>query len=577
MKFRNSTFYILNFQFPRGDGSSALPDPSFIARAGETNRVTILIGKTYTVSCNMPISCIGKSSADIDVWQNSPMELYICWPVTIEAVGMRSGASFSMSVWPDCLGGSFSWTNSCCSISSSGDVFTYSCNDACHCTGCAAMGYYGYESYRLPAYGGSCGCSSLGNYNEPPGEEDDDDPAGVSVSFSETALFYEEAYTNEPGVVVGRRVSTNVTFSCSVNGGLYGGVLSLSCSGFDKLVYVSGDILPDGTVEIAAEESRTWNAVYAPLGHSSSEGDIMATVTFCEYVSGAVMTNVVQLTVVKLELEPWAVKDGCVNRHLVGVRERVNCNAMPDVGQWGEEGGGYFGSLLGVSYYVCGIIDDDARLYYSVGESHYNFALTITEPVAMLATQLAAYDFGVETNHAGGAGMKLQLYVLPSTVSFDGIAMEEIPTETGIHEGYFANVFFQDVWYHTTNMHAGVWVNVNSDNFYGYDKAVMGDELPREMPNGEMTFDMSSGTWSSGTLIWAINWGWAEKDPMQGATPAKAMPVSYNQTFTFTEEGTLTVSKFMHTVSRGTNNVIRLDGIVQGLDQLEPWGGNNGN
>ena len=27
----------------------------------------------------------------------------------------------------------------------------------------------------------------------------------------------------------------------------------------------------------------------------------------------------------------------------------------------------------------------------------------------------------------------------------------------------------------------------------------------------------------------------------------------------------------------GTNNVIRLDGIVQGLDQLEPWGGNNGN
>ena len=42
----------------------------------------------------------------------------------------------------------------------------------------------------------------------------------------------------------------------------------------------------------------------------------------------------------------------------------------------------------------------------------------------------------------------------------------------------------------------------------------------------------------------------------------KTMTMSYNQTFTFDEYGTLTVSKFQNTVSRGTNNVIRLNGDI---------------
>ena len=41
-----------------GDGYSALPDPTFIARAGATNRVIVLIGKTYEVASRMPIVCI---------------------------------------------------------------------------------------------------------------------------------------------------------------------------------------------------------------------------------------------------------------------------------------------------------------------------------------------------------------------------------------------------------------------------------------------------------------------------------------------------------------------------------------
>ena len=51
-----------------GDGASNLADPSFAAKAGETNHVVILIGKTYKVTCDMPFTVVGKSDPSIDEW-----------------------------------------------------------------------------------------------------------------------------------------------------------------------------------------------------------------------------------------------------------------------------------------------------------------------------------------------------------------------------------------------------------------------------------------------------------------------------------------------------------------------------
>ena len=140
-------------------------------------------------------------------------------------------------------------------------------------------------------------------------------------------------------------------------------------------------------------------------------------------------------------------------------------------------------------------------------------------------------------------------------------------------------MYFQDLWYHTTDMGAGTWRNIGWDNSWGTDRAWMGGELPLELPNGEMTLDMSEGAWSDGTLVWDITWGWAEMNTPKGAPPAKSMSISYNQTFTFAEDGTLTVLKFTNTVSRGTNNLIRLNGQeVQGIPLTqEELDENNGN
>ena len=44
--------------------------------------------------------------------------------------------------------------------------------------------------------------------------------------------------------------------------------------------------------------------------------------------------------------------------------------------------------------------------------------------------------------------------------------------------------------------------------------------------------------------------------------PIKSLEDFYNQSFTIDHDGTLTIDKFGHSVSRGTNNVIRLNGII---------------
>lgn len=554
-----------------GDGPSNLADPHFMARAEETNRVAILIGKGYEISADEPIECISVSDASIDVCQTSESTLYVRWPVAIECVdqedpplrspgflrgGSSGGISRTVHVVPDWLGGEFSWeTNHCCEISMSDFAFAWACLGDCGCGGCQAHGWYVYEGYGLDVFGGECGCSPA------PHEPEEPEPGpSISVSFSEDALFYEESYTNEPGVVVERRVSTNATLVCSAYGGTFGGVFGLSVVNLGKLSKVAGDDLPQESVAIAAGETRTWESVYSPLECSDAVNDITLTATFTENLSGDVVTNVAQLTVVKLELEPWVTKVGCEKRHLLGVGERVLCLASPDVGQWSDSGSGEIVSILAASNYVCPLMADGSVLRYSLGTSSYGFRLTFVEPMGIGAFSPVARDFGVARNRAGGAGMNLQVYVFPDTVAFSGIAMEEVPSQEGLHQGFFSNVFFSNVWYHTTAMNAGRWIVVSPDNYWGMDRAWMGDELPREMPNGDMTFDQSCGAWTDGLLVWDIPWGWGAPNSVSGTLPVKTMVTHYNQTFSIDEYGTLSVSKFLNVVSRGTNDVIRLNG-----------------
>lgn len=77
-----------------GDGPSNLPDPSFIARANETNTVELLIGKTYEIKCDLPFRVVDASDWRVDSWQRSSKSATVVWPVEIYmdyGYSLRSG------------------------------------------------------------------------------------------------------------------------------------------------------------------------------------------------------------------------------------------------------------------------------------------------------------------------------------------------------------------------------------------------------------------------------------------------------------------------------------------------------
>ena len=175
-----------------GDAPSDLEDPYIWAKAGETYRVQLLIGKTYTVVSPYPVDVVGRSDPSIEVDGDGTCELEIVWPVSFSVLE-GNGKNFRMVVRPAKLNGVFDWCYSCCSIVEDGIGFRYTCDGSCGCSGCQTEGEYRYEGYSLWAFGGSCGCP----YHDGP-----DETAGVSVLFSDPVILFEEAYTNSYGQLV---------------------------------------------------------------------------------------------------------------------------------------------------------------------------------------------------------------------------------------------------------------------------------------------------------------------------------------------------------------------------------------
>lgn len=554
-----------------GDGTSNYPDPHFMARPHSVNEVTILVGKTYTVTSDAPIGFLWSDDAETCVWTNGANSLVVQRPVTVSyefggAPQMRGRARsrssgvdvpFRVNVSPAGLDGETQWSSSACCAITGGPWFSYDCDGTCNCGGCQLQGSYRYEGFPLSMYAPTCPCGT----DPGSGETEPEDPpqsAGTSVAFEDDVIFYEEAYANAPGDSVARRVSKNAKLTCTAYGGEHGGVFTFTKANFDKLTLVSGNEPPETSVELSPGESRRWEATYAPLTHSASEGDIHADVHFAENLSGDVYAQSAQMSVVELELTPATLREGFPNRHCWGVRETVHCSAKPDVGEWNTTGGGVLEPSGSVKDYTCPLVSDGSTLKYSAGSASYNFNITIVEPSAIVAIPDKTLKFGLGPNQAGGIGLKFNTYVMPMHVSFSGIAMEEVPSNEGFHDGFFANNYFCNEWYHTVEHEAGRWGNVRPDNFCGDDRAYWGSEIPRILPDETMTFNPNEGVWTDGRIVWRINWGWAAINRNFGDIPVKEIATPYNQTFRIDEYGTVSVTKFQCMIIRGTNNVIRM-------------------
>ena len=424
-------------------------------------------------------------------------------------------------------------------------------------TGCAMLES---ASFDIPSIW--CGCWY----------KDSEDPSGhetlqtnspsVSVSFSHPVVFYEDAYTNAPNDVVGRR-STDTTLSVFASAGDTGGMLYITASNIGKLRRTgrSGINIPYAAY-IPAHGGASLSIEYEAAEHSGSAGDISV------FASLSTASDSDSVTAVKVEIKPVSpVPLNNESRHTYGIAELVTCFHKPqDLSlTWETTGHGQLRRESGaLTYYTCPWSKETCQLVarYSDTEA-YSSTISVLEPVRFFSPLPEPIDFNLGTNVAGGVGMSLELYIEPRTVCFGNIALEEVPTDTGIVGGYFENEEFESMWAHTRGNRAGQWTNVGNDNLFLFpDEATMGDELPPMTPSGVLTNDISFG-WKDGSIEWSIPLGWNEHGTEGETAPLKTNAVPETQTFIITSNGTLTVIKAGYFVSRGTNTQIRLERLQQ--------------
>ena len=537
-----------------GDGASNLSDPAFVAKAGETNRVTLLVGKEYKATCALPFEIVGTSSASIEVGRPDGRRAEICWPVMV-ALADGQGASFGMTVSPSSLVGTFFWTNSCCGVALKDDSFSFLCADGdCRCTGCPAMGFFRYEGFRIACVGGSCGCLPSGG---PPQEAE---PASVSVSFSKGAVIFEDEYDNSPTERVGWR-STETVLRCSASGGGNGGFLYVSLEGSDRLVRQGGPSLPYSKA-LAADETVAFECRYRATKASDAADDIKVTATLAENETGATRSAEAMVTAIRLTFTPEveAPKNTSVGRHRYGVCEIVNCFQLPAAPKvaWQTTGCAAIGDAR---FRFPPTAAEDPICASCRGET-YIPALSVVEPSGVEGRAEDVVLYGVATNHAGGVGMQLGIYVLPGEVSFSGLMVEEIPCDRGSHGGYFDNALFSGIWTHSSDNGAGRWWNVSViDNRMGgeamVDTVAIMSELPRIDPAGEHTDDLQC-SWSDGYIEWEIPFGWNAVDGEQA--PCREFATDTRHRLEIDAGGTVRIQKLANEVVREIGGKVVLNG-----------------
>ncbi len=596
-----------------GDGASNLADPTFIAEEDATNRVTLLIGKTYRVTCPMPFEVAAKSSDDIeDSWEEDRQALWLHWPVSIRSHGtaiqgrishteMRSHGAvqahkpilrvsvppcepslsalllsstfqtfskpsrpFTMQVVPSGIGGAFTWTNVCCRISGIGYTFSITCGDSCSCGGCSATGYLEYEGYRLPAYGGSCGCS--GSVDNPGDDQDPDkDPPlpGASATFSKRVVLFEDEYENAPGETVPWQ-STETELDCWAYGGTRGGHVCIEIRGADGLVQYGGRPLPFEQ-DLEPGEEVAFKNTYRAVRPSGGEDDIVVTATFTETGTEWSQTTVDKATAVKVTIKPrvLAPKNESLFRHKFGIGEIVDCESLPTVSSvcWKRNGGGTLKESSGASEYQCPLYAEANGFEISGKGCSYIPQTRVVEPQGVLA-QDSGYKIvpEIRSGQSGGILLTLDLYVLPLDVAFSGVKIEEVPNVGGSHSGYFADTFFMSEWFHGEKQGAGDWLTVFGDNRFLSDEAGFKRALPQFDEQGFVSTDGTNG-WANGTLTWEVPCGWASLGVEEGDDPIGTFANGARQIMMIDAQGNVEVQKHGNAVRREIGGGIILNGV----------------
>ena len=290
-----------------------------------------------------------------------------------------------------------------------------------------------------------------------------------------------------------------------VDGGPNGGTFTLTPRNIGKLAPEGGTgplSLPSGGTLAPGE---TYSATFECSGveASGAEGDVAVSASFTDAGTGETQGDEAKLTVVEVALRAakTALENPCPNRHVYGIDETVLCLQRPSSPQvvWASSGGGIVSDSLPVAY-RCPIRAERDGLTASVGSVSYCPKIEVKEPEGLACTAVGY----LPANPLTGIGMALEVCVLPHTVSFEGLLLQEVAApanatspEWGVHSGFFADLAYQTRWYHHATWGAGQWIEVAQGNLFGrYDESRM-MRWPRPWSNGNMTWAIPIA-WKSG-------------------------------------------------------------------------------
>jgi len=577
------------------DGPSNLGDLTVIANSNQVCQVPLLVGASYHVTAEGPLSEVSALDQNATIEYNDPQQpgsgpalmmfacgqpqegttsdFYVDYNLNISFAPNGAGV-WALGVMPKNPGVSLDDISGCCCSSEvTTNGFTWTCSDSCTCgtTTHQLLASVSWEGYSKVYWCETqCGCA----YDTPPPvPQEGPYAASVSVSFDKGAIIFEDAYENLPGVWVGRR-STSAHLTIHANGGPNGGVLAVSSQNLGKLQKNSGPAFPTTPVAVPAGYSITYEMNYVGLEESDAENDIGVTAIFAEDDSEDAYTNECQLTSVRLALSPvWeAPENPCTNRHMYGVGEKVRIQTHPELTAASVEltpinpSESYYDTLTDTPelIYTCPVYTAAPDITVACKGAEYNPQLTIVEP-AEIVCKGASWDTEcLLPTVVGGTMLATTNYVGPMTVSFHGIMLAEIPCYDLIPPtGYFDTTYterkthsyiFSDGW--------SMALRVGTNNYWTVDRAGHYAAYPN---------------WAEGRMEWMIPIGWfrlryegdswkhiqiAEK--VSSETNSRIMLIGGRmdanmQVFEISGDGTASISKHGHLMSRGRFCRVKLD------------------
>ena len=527
------------------DGESNLGDLAVITRTNEVCRIPLLVGATYIVESDLPISHSAVSSEHANIFTNSEHGLIVSFPLEFSLVRVQSGsgggpvnyaiASSPVDVFPNVV----AVFGGCCSPQAVDGLLQWSCSSTCTCGNEShymnvRSQWEGY-SRAFPCYA-VCACG----YDAPnprPVPSAGPYATSVSVNFSKDTVIFEDAYVNRPGELAPRR-STATTLTIHANGGPDGGLLTVFGANLGKLQKNAGPALPAQSVEVPANQSLTYEMNYVGFAASAVTNDVVVTATVCDNATGENATSAATATVVRVELE--ACKAISVNpdrhRHIFGVLEDFHYRQYPAnaVASWrfleGEEERFPFSSGYVILPPTTNQTSEGlCEFHVTCGAASYTNSFLMVLP--QIEARNPRYNENLRTvfGEAGWLLLHLDLYVGPSYVSFYGLDFQEIPDESGNcpHDGYYNDVAKGGWLSHCAAAGAGTWHRIfSNDGYLCSDKAGRGGRY--EKP------------WIDGWKEWPIPIGWGINEMLW----AQFDEPPTTQKFTLTPNGTFTIRKF---------------------------------